>query len=159
MEYTIVERDAFLVAGIKREFSCGSGEAGIPGVPDFWSEVQRSGTANQLFELNNGQIKGLLGITSNYNTAKNTVDYWVATEYNGKVPDGLTSFEIPDSKWVVIKVRGPVPGAIINAWQQIYSEWFPSNQYEPAALPPFEAYIDSDLSSENSCNEIWVPIK
>ncbi|MDQ0200433.1 GyrI-like domain-containing protein [Neobacillus ginsengisoli] len=159
MKYKIVERDAFRVTGIKREFSCGSGEAGIPGVPEFWGEVQGSGITNQLVELNNGEIKGLLGITSNYNAAKNVVDYSIATEYSGQVPDGLASFEIPASKWVVFEVRGPVPGAIINAWHQIYTEWFPANQYEPAALPPFEAYIDSDLSSENSYNEIWVPIK
>ncbi|MCM2534067.1 GyrI-like domain-containing protein [Neobacillus pocheonensis] len=159
MKYKIVERDDFQTVGINREFLCGSGEAGIPGVPEFWGEAHGSGTANRLFQLNNGQIKGLLGITTNYNAAKNVVDYWIATEFSGQVPDGFSSFEIPASKWVVLEVHGPIPGAIIDKWKQIYSGWFPANGYEPARIPPLEAYIDSDLYSENSYNEIWIAIK
>ena len=77
------------------------------GIPDFWHEVHESGIDKQLLQLNNGQLKGLLGITDNYNKEKNTIDYWVATEHSGDVPDEYTSFELPASKWVVFEVRGP----------------------------------------------------
>ncbi|MBU8878692.1 GyrI-like domain-containing protein [Bacillus sp. FJAT-29790] len=159
MKYKIVERDAFKVVGIKREFRCSEQDAGIPGVPEFWSEVNENGTANQLFELNNGQIKGLLGITKNFNGVKNTIDYWIAAEHSGVAPEEFSRLDFPATKWAVFEVRGPVPSAIIHTWQRIYSEWFPSNGYEPASIAPFEAYIDSDLFSPNAYNEIWVAIK
>jgi AraC family transcriptional regulator len=159
MKYRIVERDVFQAAGLAREFSCGPGDAGIPGVPEFWDEVSKDGTANKLHQLNNGEIKGLLGITQNYNAAKNTVDYMIAAEHQGDVPGGFVSFEFPASKWVVFEVQGPVPTAIVNAWKQIYSEWFPSSGYKAAQIPPIEAYIDPDPSSPNSNNEIWVAVQ
>lgn len=159
IKYHIIERDSFQVIGIKREFSCGAEDAGIPGIPEFWGEATENGIVNQLVQLTNGQIKGLLGITENFNAEKNVVDYWIATEYSGDVPDGFMSYDIPAAKWVVFEVKGKVPSSIINAWKQIYSEWFPSNGYEPAKIAPIEAYIDSDLDSPNSYNEIWVAIK
>lgn len=159
MKYKIVERDAFRVVGICKKFSCESMDFGIPGIPEFWGEVNGNGTDQQLIQLINGQIKGLLGITTNYNSEENTVDYWIAAEHSRDIPEGLTSFEFPAAKWVVFEVRGPIPMAIINTWKQIYSVWFPSNGFEQAYLAPIEAYIDSNLDSPNSVNEIWVAIK
>ncbi|CAH0170887.1 hypothetical protein SRABI96_01191 [Peribacillus sp. Bi96] len=163
MKYKIIEKDTFQVVGVKRECSCdpacNTENAGLPSIGEFWGEVHQNDTVNQLIQLNNGQIKGLLGITDNYNEEKNTIDYWIASEHSGDVPDGLSSFEIPASKWVVFDVQGPAPTAMINTWKQIYSEWFPSNSYEPADTAAIEAYIDSDLYSPNSTNEIWVAIK
>jgi AraC family transcriptional regulator len=159
MKYRIVERNGFQVVGIKREFPCGKMDVGIPGIPGFWSELHENGKINQLSQLINGQIKGLLGITGNYNEEKNKIDYWIAAEHCGEVPGGLLSLDIPQSKWVVFEVKGPIPTAIINTWKRIYSEWFPSSGYEPAKIVPLEAYIDSDLYSQDSTNEIWIAIK
>ncbi len=159
MKYHIVERDVFQAIGVKREFSCGVEGIGIPGVPAFWDRVHKSGTANQLYQLNSGQIKGLLGIIENFNEEKNTIDYWIAAEYSGDVLDELSTFEFPASKWVVFEVRGPIPIAVINAWKQIYSEWFPSNRYEPAAIAPIEVYKEPDPTKPDAYSEIWVPIK
>lgn len=158
MNYRIVEKGAFEASGIKREFPRNEG-AGIPGVPEFWTEVNGDGTAGRLLRLNNGQIKGLLGICTNSNIKKNKTDYWIAAEHEGEAPEEFSSFHFPAAKWAVFEVRGRVPNAIISTWKQIYSEWFPSNGYEPAEIAPFEAYIDSDPFKEDSYNEIWIPIK
>lgn len=74
MKYRIVERDAFQVVGVKREFPCGAEDAEIP---EFWSEANENGTVNKLIQLNSGQIKGLLGLIENFNEEKNTVNYWM----------------------------------------------------------------------------------
>ncbi|MGJ7921238.1 GyrI-like domain-containing protein [Neobacillus sp. LXY-4] len=159
MNYKIIERDAFQVIGVKQEFSCGNGNFGIPGVPVFWDDAHKSGTISQLVKLLNGQIKGLLGITTNFDPEKNVVDYWIAVEHDGAVPENFAYIEYPPAKWVVFEVRGPVPFAIIEAWKQIYSDWFPSNHYQPANLAPIEVYLDSELNSPNSYNEIWIAVK
>lgn len=122
--------------------------------------LHENGTLNYLLQLNDGQIQGLLGIVDNYNEEKNTIDYWIAVEHGGHVPnDDFSSFAFPASKWAVFEVRGPIPTAIVNTWKQIYSEWFPSNGYEPAGIAPFEVYTESDPTKPDAYSEIWVPIK
>ena len=158
MKYRIVEREAFQVVGLKRVCPCG-GEAGVEGIPQFWGEVHANGTIDALAQLMNGEIRGLLGMTDNYDAVKNTIDYWIAAEHEGEVPGEYTGMELPASKWVVFEVVGPGPTAIPEAWKKIFSEWIPSNGYEPAEIPAFEAYIDEDPYGANSLNEIWIAVK
>lgn len=160
MNYKVVEREAFQVVGIKREVSC-SGEGGSPGpgIAQFWDEANENGTVRQLLQISNGQIKGPLGITEKFNAQKNVIDYWVAIEHHGDVPAEYLSFTFPASKWVVFEVKGSIPTAMVKAWKEIQTTWFPSHDFQPAGIPPFEAYLDSDLTSPNSVNEIWFAVK
>jgi AraC family transcriptional regulator len=155
MKYKIIERDAFQVIGIKEKFSCATKETDAV-IPKLWSKANNDGTIDSLAQLNNGQIKGLLGITDNDREVENVMDYWIATAYNGDVPDGFSSLEIPASKWVVFEVQGPIPEAIVSTWKQIFSEWFPSHRYEHAEIASLEVYIGA---YPNPSCEIWVPIK
>lgn len=157
MKYQIVERDAFQVIGVKRVCPCGEAEG--PGIPEFWEEAHKDGTVSRLVASLNGEIKGLLGITDNYDAKRNTIDYWIAAEYAGELPEGLSSIQIPASRWVVFEVRGPAPAAMRETWKRIYSEWIPSNGYKPADIAAIEAYIDPDLNSPHSLNQIWLAIQ
>jgi AraC family transcriptional regulator len=65
MRCKIVERDALRVVGTEET------DAGIPGISKLWGEVHENGTADLLIQLNNGQIKGLLSISAEYNETKN----------------------------------------------------------------------------------------
>ena len=150
MKYQVIKRNAFQVVGVRKEFSCGAQEAGIPGIPAFWDEALANGSVDKLAGLVNGEIKGLLGITDNFNEQKNTIDYWIAVEHNGEVPNEWSSFEYPKSKWVVFEVVGEIPSAMIDAWRRIYTEWFPSNGYQSASLAPMEVYLDENLYQPNS---------
>jgi AraC family transcriptional regulator len=160
MQYKIVERDRFQVVGIKREFSFCDGE-NLVGIPLFWQKVNEDGTDDLLFKLNNGQIKGVLGVCVDKSDARSEkmMDYWIATEYEGDTPNGLLKLEIPASKWAVFEVHGPMPHAMQQAWKQIFSEWFPSSGYEHAGTPELEVYTDEDPSSPDLYSEIWIPVK
>lgn len=158
MKYEIVERVAFQAVGIKRECPCGD-NGGSPAIPELWGEVNANGTADRLVQLMNGEIKGLLGITDNYNPEINTIDYWIAAEHSGEVPGELTSLRFPPSKWVVFEVTGSAPTAMPKAWKQIFSEWLPSNGYEVADIPAIEAYTDPDPYRHDSSNQIWLTVK
>ncbi|PAK43922.1 GyrI-like domain-containing protein [Peribacillus simplex] len=87
-------------------------------IPKLWSIANNDGTIDSLAQLNNDQNKGILGITDNHHEAENVMDYWIATEYNGDVPGGFSSLEIPASKWMVFEVQGPIPEAIVSTWKQ-----------------------------------------
>jgi AraC family transcriptional regulator len=155
MNYKIIERDAFQILGMKETIPCGTKDSsGV--IPNLWGKAYSDGTIASLAEMNNGQIKGVLGITENYQAAENIMDYWIATEYTGVVPDGFSSLTIPTSKWAVFEVQGPIPEAIVNTWRQIFSEWVPSNRYELADIASLEVYVGD---YPNPTCEIWVPIK
>ncbi|SMO79755.1 AraC family transcriptional regulator [Melghirimyces algeriensis] len=161
MKYRIVEREGFQVVGIKRQFSM-ENEENLVGIPKFWDEVNGNGTDELLHQLNNGQIKGVLGIcVADHENIQSTqkLDYWIATEYDGEPPDGLSKLEIPTSKWAVFEVVGPMPDAMQKAWKQIFSEWFPSSGYKHANTPELEVYTDEDPFKEDLYSEIWIPVK
>ncbi|MGY3187734.1 AraC family transcriptional regulator [Lysinibacillus sp. TE18511] len=160
MKYKIVEKEKFQVVGVKRTFNCQNGE-NMRGIPQFWDEINSEGMDNRLFTLNNGEIKGVLGVcVPNAGEEKNgLIDYWIATDHIGDVPENLLAMEVPASKWVVFEVHGPMPDAMQNTWKQIYSEWFPSNPYEPTGTAELEVYSDEDPFSPDLYSEIWIPIK
>ncbi|MGR3764147.1 AraC family transcriptional regulator [Rossellomorea sp. NS-SX7] len=162
MKYSVVEKNAFQIVGIKREFACVAEEENVVGIPELWEEVNQNGTTDRLFQLNDGTVKGVLGVcgeVSDEQKQANVFDYWVATSYAGKVPEGMMSLEIPASKWAVFEVHGPMPAAMQQAWKRIFSEWFPSTGYEHAGTPEFELYTDEDPNSPDLYSEIWIPIK
>ena len=160
MKYKIVEKEKFQVVGVKRTYNCRNGE-NTQGIPLFWDEMNNKGMDDVLFKLNNGEIKGVLGVCvpDKHYKENSLMDYWIATEHVGEVPDNLLTMEVPAAKWVVFEVHGPMPDAMQNTWKQIYSEWFPSNPYEPAGSAELEVYSDEDPFSPDLYSEIWISIK
>ncbi|MFD9625105.1 GyrI-like domain-containing protein [Peribacillus muralis] len=160
MKYKILERDSFKLIGIKQEFSLVN-EENLVGIPKLWEKVNADGTSDKLAKLNNGEIVGLLGVCVDKRAyEKNeTMDYWIAAEYTGKVPEPFSLLTIPASKWVAFEVHGPMPDAIQKAWKQIFSEWFPTSGYEHAGLPELEVYSNDDALNPDYYSEIWIPIK
>lgn len=158
MKYKIIERESFQVVGIKREISCVNG-ANLIEIPKMWADVHADGTNDLLFQLNNGEINGVLGVcVVNRDAQSELMDYWIATEHNGDTPEGLLSLEIAASKWGVFEVHGPMPEAIQKVWKQIYSEWFPSSDYKHAGTPDIEVYGDGEPWGPDYYSEIWIPL-
>ncbi|MGE7908833.1 AraC family transcriptional regulator [Lysinibacillus xylanilyticus] len=160
MKYKIVEKEKFQVVGVKRTYNSQNGE-NLQGIPHFWNEMNSKNFDNQLIQLNNGSIKGVLGVcVPNTSQGENGfIDYWIATDHVGEVGENLLAMEVPASKWVIFEVHGPMPEAMQNTWKQIYSEWFPSNPYKPAGTAELEVYPDEDAYSPDSYSEIWIPIQ
>lgn len=159
VKYNIVEKDAFQVVGIKREYSVVNNE-NLIGIPKLWDEVNANGTSKLLDNLNNGPVKGVLGVCVDKSyTDLHKIDYWIAAAHEGEQPKDLLSLEIPASKWAVFEVHGPMPVAMQKAWEQISSEWFPSSGYQHAGTPELEVYPEDDASSSDYYSEIWIPVK
>ncbi|QED46931.1 AraC family transcriptional regulator [Cytobacillus dafuensis] len=158
MKYNVLERESFQVVGIKKEFSLVNNENFI-GIPKMWDQVNSDGTCDKLARITNGQIKGVLGVCAVGTNPGKAIDYWVAAEYNGEVPEGFSTLEIPAAKWVVFEVNGPMPDAMQNKWKQIFSEWFPTSGYKHAGIPELEVYSDDDVNKDDYYSEIWIPVK
>lgn len=156
MDYKIVDYPAFKVVGVKKEFSL-INEQNQVGIPKMWEKAHKDGTNELLSRLNNGPVKGVLGVCDDKNDK--TIDYWIGTAYKDETPAGLSAIEIPASKWAIFEVRGAMPDAMPKVWKQIFSEWFPSSSYEHAGTPEMEVYSNGDASQSDYYSEIWIPVK
>lgn len=159
MRYKIVEKGAFQVIGVKREFSL-ENEENLRGIPKMWDEVHADGTNDLLISLNDGELKGILGVCVDKREAQlEEIEYWIGTNSLSDVPDSFETIVIPPSKWGVFEVHGPMPHSMPNTWKQIFSEWFPSHQYEHAGTPELEVYPADNPNDPNYYSEIWIPLK
>lgn len=158
MKYQILDRKSFQIVGVKEKFDCEDNNQSIE-INRLWSQIAQDGTLNRLLELNNGEISGLIGATIDYSKVDEKIEYWIGTEYEGEIQEGLLSHKVPAARWVIFEAVGPVIEAVPEAWRKIYSEWFPSNDFEHAGGPSLEVYKSADPTSATAKTEIWVPIK
>lgn len=159
MNYKLIKREAFQIVGVKKSFDCDEEFGQSNEIGHFWAQVGQDGTIDQLLGLNNGEIAGLIGATVDYSKETEKIDYWIATDYKGEIPKGLSSFELPAEKWAIFEVIGPVTDVIPEAWKKIYAEWLPSNDYEHSGSPSLEVYKSPDPTSPTAKTEIWIPVK
>lgn len=159
MNYRIVERNAFSIIGVKETFDCSEEFNQSIDINRFWAELGQKGTIDRLLSFMNGEINGLIGATVNYDEVKNQIEYWIGVESSNSAPEGFLQYELPLSKWAVFEVVGPVAKVIPETWKKIYSEWFPSNDFEHSGAPSLEVYKSPDPSSESAITEIWVSVK
>ena len=158
MKVRIEEKEAFPIIGVKREFSCENGE-NTREIPKMWQEVHQNGVNDELTALNNGEVKGMLGVCRMIDTASSTMEYWIAAAYEGnEVPERYERLEIPRATYAIFEVVGPMPQAIQSMWEKIYSEWFPSSSYRPSGSAEMEVYSNDDARKADYYSEIWIPV-
>ncbi|WP_053217571.1 AraC family transcriptional regulator [Virgibacillus senegalensis] len=159
MKYRLEETKGFQVVGRKRSFSVVN-EENLREIPKFWDQVNKDGTDKELFQINNGPIEGVLGVCVDNKNEKETIDYWVATAFDGDYPSQeFEQLNIPASKWAVFEVSGPMPEAMQKTWSRIFSEWFPTSGYDHAGTPELEVYTSEDPASPDLYSEVWIPVK
>ena len=151
MEFKIVEKDAFTVMGVEREFSYETSHAGIP---RFWSEH---------FEGGGGKyVCGMFGICFADNKDSEPFHYMIADSYdNGRnIPDGDVIKTLPAVTWAVFPCKGAMPKSLQDVNTRIWNEWLPNcREYELAGNYNVEMYSDGDTNSDEYYSEIWIPVK
>lgn len=157
MNYRIVERDAFKLAGKSLKVSTIEGE-NFKVIPEFWGKCCSDGTLNEICKIN--PSKPVLGVCNNdFDKEMKTFTYVIAVEADINESKDFDLYEIPAATWAVFESIGPMPGAIQDLWKRIYSEWFPATGYEHAGLPEFELYPEGDNTSKDYYCEVWIPVK
>ena len=78
----------------------------------------------------------------------------------GKVPDGMTVIEIPETVWAKFKCRDNSTEATQAMRRYIFSEWlFEADEYELIDEYNVERYGVPDETGDGLHNEIWLPVK
>jgi len=156
MDYKIVEKDSFTVMGASKSFQY---DRAFTEIPEFWSEHYQTGK-NQF-------VCGKYGVCIDEDKASDEFEYLIADDYvaPAEIPSGFVTKVIPKHTWAVFPCKGPMPKALQEVNQKIFSEWLPnSKDYEIAAGYNIELYTSladypKGNQDENYYSEIWIPVK
>ncbi len=80
-------------------------------------------------------------------------------EDQGFVQEGWVQKTIPRSTYAVFEATGALPESLQNVVQRVFSEWFPSVEFEHAGTAELEVYMPGNPSSPDYVSEYWVPVK
>lgn len=161
MDYSIVEKEAFRLVGVKRR---------VPIVfegqnPEIMKMVQ-SLTASQREELaamRNTDVQTVVNASFNFDEGrsaeKGELDHMIGSITTlDRNFAGFDVEQVAAGSWAVFEMEGPFPEKLQNTWGRIFSEWLPSSGFELVEGP--EITFNGDMSDFTKVySEIWIPVK
>ncbi|WP_434796443.1 AraC family transcriptional regulator [Terrisporobacter vanillatitrophus] len=160
MNYRIVEKEAFKIVGLKKR---------VPiifeGVNHEIAEMWQSLTPEKIMELkslSNIEPMGMLSASVNFSETRmdeqGELDHYIGVATTNKFVNQFEILEVNPGTWAVFEAVGEFPKTLQNVWGRIYSEWFPSSNYEVAPGPEILWNESKDTTSPTFKSEIWIPI-
>lgn len=159
MNYRIEEKDAFDVFGVETDVV---NDESSTTVPKFWLECREKGILGKIHEVINLEKDTMLHVAT-YNCDDEKHTYMIC--YNAPVegvPKEFTILSIPKATWAVfsidsLDIMGNSTVEISSMWKRIFTEWFPTSDYELAPnTPEFEMHFNQG-NGKYLC-EILIPI-
>ena len=147
MEVKIEKRKGFRAVGFKRRFRTDNGE-NFSEIPKMWAKTMEDGTFEKLMNMNDGEIKGCLGVCTNMVGVE--FDYYIATPSEGKDIGEWDELVFDPQLYAVFPCTIPT---IQDVTKRIFSEWLPASEYQHADAPEIEMYYPDESV------EILIPIK
>jgi AraC family transcriptional regulator len=145
MDYRVLEREAFAVAGVRRTTPTGGGT---------WAIVKSDGSMERLIAACG---KCDLGLCFGFDAAGNN-DYMCGVEWAAEFP-GFDRYEYPATTFLAFSAKGAISeGTLGKMWRRIYGEFLPQSEYRQLELPTIERYVNWD-DERNECEvEILIPV-
>jgi AraC family transcriptional regulator len=159
MNYRIEEKEAFRIVGIKKRVPLIYNGVN-PEIASMWGSLNTE-TIIKLKSLSNVEPFGLLSASTNFSEGRmegGELDHYIGVATDNEVPDNLAYLEVPASTWAVFESVGPFPDTLQNVWGRIYSEWFPSSNYEQIDGPEILWNENKDMTSPTYKSEIWIMV-
>ncbi|PGS72816.1 AraC family transcriptional regulator [Bacillus cereus] len=160
MNYRIEEKEPFRIIGITKRVPIvfnGVNEE----IVSMWKSLNPE-SIQTLKSLSNIEPTGIISASTNFSEGrmeeKGELDHYIGVATTKDCPEEFKQLEVAASTWAIFEAVGPFPDALQNVWGRIYSEWFPSSNYELAEGPEILWNESKDVSSPNFRSEIWVPV-
>ena len=163
MDYRIETKKAFKLIMKKKKVSR-SQELTAAEIGEFWKKCGSDGTIESLCKYipeENIFKDCIVGASFGKDATDEEFPYAIGAMYNG-LPveeEDLIVEEIPAHTYVVFPCVGKMPESFQKLYQQIYSEFFPSSEYQPCGGTDFEAYPSADVYSPDYHCEVWVAVE
>lgn len=126
----------------------------------MWEKLNED-TIKKLKAMSNVEPSGLLNASTNFSEGRQEygeLDHYIGVATTMDCPDDLTQLNVPASTWAVFEAVGPFPDTLQDVWGRIYSEWFPSSNYEQTEGPEILWNEHKDVTSPKFKSEIWIPV-
>ncbi|MBU5353132.1 AraC family transcriptional regulator [Paenibacillus silvae] len=160
MNYRIVEKEAFSIAGFMKRVPI-QFEGVNPEIASMWKSLT-SEDIDRLKQLSNVEPQGLISASVNFSEGRmeeqGELDHYIGAATSKECPKDFSKLEVPALTWAVFEAVGPFPETLQQVWSRIYSEWFPSANYEVARGPEILWNEGKDVSSPEFRSEIWIPV-
>lgn len=160
MNYRIEQKEAFNIVGImKRVPIVFEGEN--PEITAMWQSLSME-KIDQLQKLSDVEPKGMIQASTNFSEGrmeeKGELDQYIGVATTDESYGNFSKLEVPSLTWAIFESIGPFPKTLQETWGKIYSEWFPSSNYQVTEGPEILSIKSKDLSSPSVKCEIWIPI-
>ncbi|MEJ9116251.1 AraC family transcriptional regulator [Bacillus paramobilis] len=160
MNYRIEEKEPFQIIGITKRVPIvfnGVNEE----IASMWKSLNPD-SIQTLKSLSNMEPNGIISASTNFSEGrmeeKGELDHYIGVASTKDCPAQFAQLEVAASTWAIFEAVGPFPETLQNVWGRIYSEWFPSSNYELAKGPEILWNEQKDVSSPNFKSEIWIPV-
>lgn len=161
MNYRIEEKEAFRIVGIQKRVPIIFNGTN-PEITSMWKSLTEEKII-QLKNLSNVKPLGLIQASANFSEGrmeeKGELDHYIGVATTNDCLDTFTKLEVPASTWAVFESVGPFPATLQSTWGRIYSEWFPSSNYEQSEGPEILWMENFEISSPTFKSEIWIPVR
>ncbi len=163
MDYRIETKGAFPIICRKKRVS-GKEEMTPEAISRFWQTCGEDGTIEALCKYipENNIFPGcIVGASFGKDARDGEFPYAIGAHYNGApvTDEGLAVEQIPPHTYAVFPCVGPMPEAFRQLYQRIYSEFFPTSEYQPCGGTDFEAYPSADVTDPDYTCEIWIAVE
>ena len=153
MNYRIESREAFEMFGFYGEISREQ-EKAFAEVPQFLKKCDDELIPDRINEFL-GRFHDTTLHSAIFDDTDNTFKYMICYHLPKgiEVPQEFTKLSVPALTWVIF----PEPQCEMQKlWKRIYSEWFPTSEYEQVEGPGFEMYYGM---AGHVIGEIWIPVR
>lgn len=160
MNYRIEQKKAFNIVGImKRVPIIFEGEN--PEITAMWKSLDM-GKIDQLKKLSNVEPKGMIQASTIFSDGrmeeKGELDQYIGVATTEECPENFSKLEVPALTWAIFESTGSFPSTLQETWGRIFSEWFPSSNYQVTEGPEILSIKTQDLTSPSVKSEIWIPV-
>lgn len=153
MNYRVETMDSFQITGVSKTYSTMT-EAQNE-ISAFWAEVNQSGKSDELINIKNNTLPGMLGLC--FPDEDGGMEYVIGV--TGDDSDSFKTFIVTGGRYLVFDAVGPVPSELQRVTNEIFQNVMPSSEYELRDAPEFEVYHPGDVTADDYTVEIWVPVK
>lgn len=160
MTYRIEQRDAIHMLAKKKRFDGGC-EINQKEIARFWENCRTDGTIPALCRNLRKNVFGDAIVGISLDSPNNSdFDYAIGAACDGDPAEGLSIETLPACTWAIFECVGPMPDAFQKLWKDIYSEFFPTSEYQPAPTGgiALEVYPDDNVTAEDYTCEIWISV-
>lgn len=160
MNYRIVEKQEFNIVGLTKRVRM-IYEGVNPEIQAMWESLSAE-LIGELKRISNVEPLGLISASTNFSEGRlehGELDHYIGVATTNDEPEGCACLPVAAGTWAVFESVGPFPETLQDVWARIYSEWFPSANYEAVEGPEILWNEDKDLSSPQFRSEIWIPVR